>query len=90
MKSYTVYLLRHGLTKGNLNAQYIGHTDYPLSTFGIEQLKEIKKEHPYPEVDAVFVSPLKRAMESADIMGIAILFIKLVTFKCVNKAIITP
>lgn len=43
MKSYTVYLLRHGLTKGNLNAQYIGHTDYPLSTFGIEQLKEIKK-----------------------------------------------
>lgn len=68
MKSYTVYLLRHGLTKGNLNAQYIGHTDYPLSTFGIEQLKEIKKEHPYPEVDAVFVSPLKRAMESADIM----------------------
>ena len=61
MKSYTVYLLRHGLTKGNLNAQYIGHTDYPLSTFGIEQLKEIKKEHPYPEVDAVFVSPLKRS-----------------------------
>lgn len=68
MKSYTVYLLRHGLTKGNLNAQYIGHTDYPLSTFGIEQLKEIKKEHSYPEADAVFVSPLKRALESADIM----------------------
>ena len=55
MKSYTVYLLRHGLTKGNLNAQYIGHTDYPLSTFGIEQLKKIKKEHSYPEADAVFV-----------------------------------
>lgn len=68
MKSYTVYLLRHGLTKGNLNAQYIGHSDYPLSTFGIEQLKEIKKEHSYPEADAVFVSPLKRALESADIM----------------------
>lgn len=68
MKSYTVYLFRHGLTKGNLNAQYIGHTDYPLSTFGIEQLKSIKREHPYPQVDTVFVSPLKRAMESADIM----------------------
>lgn len=68
MKSYTVYLFRHGLTKGNLNAQYIGHTDYPLTTFGIDELKKIKRQHDYPEVDAVFVSPLKRAMQSADIM----------------------
>lgn len=68
MKSYTVYLLRHGLTKGNLNAQYIGHTDYPLSTFGIDELKKINMNHPYPQVDAVFVSPLKRAIQSADIM----------------------
>ena len=68
MKSYTLYLFRHGLTKGNLNAQYIGHTDYPLSTFGIDELKKIRTKHNYPEVEAVFVSPLKRAMQSADIM----------------------
>lgn len=68
MKSYTVYLFRHGITQGNLNAQYIGHTDYPLSTFGIEELKKINMFTPYPSVDAVFVSPLKRAMTSADIM----------------------
>ncbi len=68
MKSYTLYLFRHGLTRGNLNAQYIGHTDYPLSTLGIEQLKEIKSKHHYPEVDALFVSPLKRALQSADVM----------------------
>lgn len=68
MKSYTLYLFRHGLTKGNINAQYIGHTDYPLTTFGINELKEIYKKHGYPSVDAVFVSPLKRAIESADIM----------------------
>ena len=68
MKSYTLYLFRHGLTKGNLNAQYIGHTDYPLSTFGIDELKKIRTAHHYPSVDAVFVSPLKRAMQSADIM----------------------
>lgn len=68
MKSYTVYLFRHGLTKGNLNAQYIGHTDYPLTTFGINELKKIALDTPYPEVEAVFVSPLKRAMASADIM----------------------
>lgn len=68
MKSYTLYLFRHGLTKGNLNAQYIGHTDYPLTTFGIEELKSIKAKHHYPEVDAVFTSPLKRAIDSAAIM----------------------
>ena len=35
MKTYTIYLFRHGLTKGNLNAQYIGHTDLPLTTDSI-------------------------------------------------------
>lgn len=68
MKSYTVYLFRHGLTKGNINAQYIGHTDYPLTTSSMEELKKIKARHHYPSVDAVFVSPLKRAVQSADIM----------------------
>lgn len=68
MKSYTLYLFRHGLTKGNLNAQYIGHTDYPLTKYGIDSLKSIKAKHHYPQVDAVFVSPLKRAMDSANIM----------------------
>lgn len=68
MKTYTLYLFRHGLTKGNINAQYIGHTDYPLTTNGINQLKSIKAGSHYPSVDAVFVSPLKRAKQSADIM----------------------
>ena len=68
MKSYTLYLFRHGLTKGNINAQYIGHTDLPLTTDSISDLKNIKAHHHYPEVDAVFVSPLKRAMQSAEIM----------------------
>lgn len=68
MKSYTLYLLRHGITKGNINAQYIGHTDYPLTTSSIESLKKIKAKYHYPQVKAVFTSPLKRAMQSADIM----------------------
>ena len=68
MKSFTVYLFRHGLTKGNLNAQYIGHTDLPITTDSISALKSIKAKHHYPEVEAVFVSPLKRCIESAEIM----------------------
>lgn len=68
MKTYTIYLFRHGLTKGNLNAQYIGHTDLPLTTDSISSLKSIKAHQHYPEVEAVFSSPLKRCTESAKIM----------------------
>lgn len=68
MKSYTVYLFRHGLTKGNLNAQYIGHTDLPLTTDSISELRSIRAHHHYPAVDAVFSSPLKRCKDSATIM----------------------
>lgn len=68
MKTYTIYLFRHGLTKGNLNAQYIGHTDLPLTTDSISSLKSIKAHKHYPEVDAVFSSPLKRCIDSAKIM----------------------
>lgn len=68
MKTYTIYLFRHGLTKANLNAQYIGHTDYPLTMDSISALKSIKAKHHYPAVSAVFSSPLKRCADSANIM----------------------
>lgn len=68
MKTYTIYMFRHGITKGNINAQYIGHTDLPLTTSSIESLKKIKMTEHYPEVSAVFSSPLKRSADSAKIM----------------------
>lgn len=68
MKTYTIYLFRHGITKGNLNAQYIGHTDLPLTTDSISSLRNIKAHEHYPQVDAVFSSPLKRCLDSAKIM----------------------
>ena len=68
MKTFTIYLFRHGITKGNLNAQYIGRTDYPLTMDSISRLRKIKATEQYPEVDAVFTSPLRRAVESAKIM----------------------
>mgnify|MGYP000841386484 FL=1 len=68
MKTFTIYLFRHGITKGNLNAQYIGRADYPLTMDSISSLRNIKAKYHYPEVQAVFTSPLKRCTESADIM----------------------
>ena len=68
MKTFTVYLYRHGITKGNLNAQYIGHTDLPLTSDSVLQLRNIKARCHYPDVSAVFTSPLKRSLDSANIL----------------------
>lgn len=68
MKTFNLYFFRHGITKGNLNAQYIGHTDLPLTTDSIAAIKKIKATEHYPKVDAVFSSPLKRCKDSAALM----------------------
>ena len=68
MKTYRIYLFRHGLTAGNFNAQYIGSTDEPLDPRGEAQLQRLSGAHPYPPVDAVFTSPLRRARQSAAIL----------------------
>lgn len=68
MKTYTLHILRHGLTKGNLDGLYIGHTDTPLCTEGKEQLLQMKKELCYPDCSFLFSSPLSRCTETAKIL----------------------
>ncbi len=65
MKTYTIHLIRHALTKGSIEGRYIGHTDESLSKEGIEQLVAMKKDYDYPEADIVFSSTLKRCIETA-------------------------
>lgn len=55
-------LIRHGQTQGNMEHRYIGcRTDEPLCREGIAALQG--KE--YPPVSRVFVSPMKRCLETA-------------------------
>lgn len=68
MKSYTVYLIRNGLTEESSSGKYIGHTDVHLSEEGKEQLASMKNELVYPPVSAVFTSPLARCTETAAIL----------------------
>lgn len=68
MKTYSLHIIRHGMTEGNLQGLYIGHTDMPLCREGKEQLRQMKKEYEYPESSFVFSSPLKRCLETADIL----------------------
>ena len=64
-----VYLIRHGMTPGNLLHQYVGgRTDQPLSEEGKQTLQELKDSGIYPETESVFVSPMKRCAETAQVL----------------------
>lgn len=69
MKNYTLYLIRHGITRANLEGIYAGGgTDLPLCSEGQDDLHSLRRQFTYPQVSSVFVSPMKRATETADIL----------------------
>lgn len=68
MRTYKLHLIRHGMTDGNVNGQYIGLTDLPITTNGIIELEKLKSDGIYPKCDLVFSSPLSRAVETAKII----------------------
>lgn len=66
-----ITLIRHGATKGNIEKRYIGRTDEELSGEGISFLEKMAKAGKYPpstEIDALFSSPMKRCVQSAEII----------------------
>lgn len=59
-----IIFIRHGKTPGNLEKRYIGVTDEPLGEEGISELKSIS----YPDCDIVISSPMKRCIQTAEII----------------------
>lgn len=59
-----LYFIRHGKTKGNEEGRYIGTTNESLSAKGKEELKIFD----YPKVAYIYVSPMKRCIETAEII----------------------
>ena len=58
-------LIRHGMTRGNQEKRYVGcRTDEPLCPEGIAMLKQAV----YPDVEQVYISPLRRCRETAAIL----------------------
>lgn len=65
----TLYLIRHGLTQGNLEGRYIGQRDNPpLSDRGRQELTARKDGGSYPRADMLYTSPLLRCLETAQIL----------------------
>ena len=58
-----IYLIRHGLTEYNAQRRYQGRSDIPLSEAGRKALLSSGKTP-----DTVYVSPLRRARETASVL----------------------
>lgn len=68
-----IYIIRHGESQGNVNGTYHGDEDYELSDKGIDQVKNLKKildeKIHSQDIKRVLTSPLKRATQTAEILG---------------------
>lgn len=60
----TIYFIRHGMTAGNLEKRYIGSTDEPLCGEG----KAFLRSRTYPRADFIYCSPMRRCLETAEIL----------------------
>ena len=69
-----ILLIRHGETAGNLEGRYVGRTDEELCSYGRQELEQLRNGeqsggHQMPgPVSAVFASPMKRCIQSAQIL----------------------
>lgn len=59
-----IYLIRHGVTKGNKEHRYVGRTDEGL----LEEAKTLIKSKKMPEITRLYVSPFKRCRETAELL----------------------
>jgi broad specificity phosphatase PhoE len=62
-------LIRHGETKSNLLKIYAGWSDEPLTKRGIRQAYHVAELLAHREVEVIYTSPLRRAIQTAQIIA---------------------
>lgn len=69
MKTLKIHLIRHGATDANVLGQYIGcKTDMPLSPEGLNELRLLKDNTEYPEIERLYSSPLLRCRQTGAVL----------------------
>lgn len=61
-------LIRHGATLSNKEGRYLGKSDESLSPEGIGILEKAVTDGHYPAADLLFSGPMKRCLETAQIL----------------------
>jgi phosphoserine phosphatase len=65
----TILLARHGETDWNRDGRFQGHADPPLNRTGRDQAVELSVALMAQELAAIYSSPLRRALETAEIVA---------------------
>lgn len=69
MRTLKIHLIRHGSTEANFLGQYIGSkTDMPLSPEGLNELRLIKDNMDYPQIDVLYSSPMLRCKQTGAVL----------------------
>lgn len=69
MRTLKIHLIRHGMTDANILGQYIGsRTDMPLSPQGVEELRLLRDNIDYPDIERLYSSPMMRCKQTAGIL----------------------
>lgn len=63
-----IYIVRHGETDWNVQSRLQGQTDIPLNEKGIREAQKTAEKLKELPFEAVYVSPLKRAVQTAEIL----------------------
>ncbi|MGW0710078.1 histidine phosphatase family protein [Streptomyces sp. NPDC002643] len=65
-----LFLVRHGETEWSLSGRHTSWTDLPLTENGRAQARSVAPLLTSHHIGAVFVSPMKRARETAELAGL--------------------
>ncbi|MBQ3052184.1 MAG: histidine phosphatase family protein [Clostridia bacterium] len=69
MKTLKIHLIRHGATDANFQGRYIGcKTDLPLAPEGFNELRLLKEDMEYPQIDALYSSPMLRCRQTGALL----------------------
>ena len=66
------YLVRHGEIESNIKKVYAGWSEEELTTQGIQQARNAGQELINYKIDCIYCSPLRRTVQTAEIIGDAL------------------
>lgn len=69
MRTLKIHLIRHGATDANYDGRYIGcKTDLPLAPAGLNELRMLKDDIDYPEIERLYSSPMLRCRQTGAVL----------------------
>lgn len=69
MRTLKIHLIRHGATDANYDGRYIGcNTDLPLAPEGLNELRMLKDDIDYPEIERLYSSPMLRCRQTGAVL----------------------